>query len=438
MVEVPRLALGVFQPEASVEPVASALLEILHQADVGTQLFHSRSQFQICSGDSFPHRKRPRHLDSWLMSADFARWALWHGSRASDLAVVVGRYGIPAPTPNRPAGGTLDRLCEYLDLPKVVIVDVSQTQRCQLPALPADTVAVVLDRVSNCDEAAFWQTCLESMFGVPVLGAMPVCSAEREQLLNSPANAADIRGRASKALASQFVHHLRLGELLNLAQLGPFFLPQFPTHYTERRPTRLNVAIAFDEAFNCYFPDTLDALELHGARLCDFSPLKSDRLPPNTHLVLFGCGHPELMTRPLAMNACLKQALHDYARQGGRIYAEGGGLAYLCEALQIGDQCFPMAGLLPAVARRVEQPALPVSMMLQQACWLGEAKTWIRGYLNSMWHLEPTGPLIDYTVSTEHPLSVVGTQNVIGSRLHLHFFAQPEILQSLLTPHAVG
>ncbi len=53
-----------------------------------------------------------------------------------------------------------------------------------------------------------------------------------------------------------------------------------------------------DDAFHCYFPDTLDLLELRGATVCDFSPLRDERLPVDTDIVYFGCGRPDLFAGP--------------------------------------------------------------------------------------------------------------------------------------------
>ena len=39
------------------------------------------------------------------------------------------------------------------------------------------------------------------------------------------------------------------------------------------------------------------------------------------------------------------------SRAGGRVYAEGGGLAYICETMRCDSGCYTMAGLLPAEAR---------------------------------------------------------------------------------------
>ncbi len=149
-------------------------------------------------------------------------------------------------------------------------------------------------------------------------------------------------------LGGHLAPYLRLDRLLELARAAPP-LHVDPHAGVEDSPARaLRVAVAYDEAFHCYFRDTLDALERMGTQLTDFSPLKSESIPAETDLVWLGCGHPEQYAERLTRNVCLRQSLHAHVRAGGRVYAEGGGLAYICESLSWEQGCYPMAGLLAA------------------------------------------------------------------------------------------
>src|SRR6185369_4906088 len=86
----------------------------------------------------------------------------------------------------------------------------------------------------------------------------------------------------------------------------------------------VRIAIAFDDCFHCYFPDTLEQLELQGALVRDFSPLRDEALPHDTDIVYLGCGHPERYAGALGENHCLMTALRNHLCSGKRIYAAGG------------------------------------------------------------------------------------------------------------------
>jgi cobyrinic acid a,c-diamide synthase len=230
---------------------------------------------------------------------------------------------------------------------------------------------------------------------------------------------------------------MRLDKLWNLANRSA--LPGVsPLLSIDCRPTRrLQVAVAYDEGFSCHFPDTLDQLEALGATIRDFSPLRNESLPDKTDLVYFGCGHIEQHLETLASNHCLKQALRCFAASGGRIYAEGSGLAYLCRQIVLADgQTANMAGLLPATARQTEEgDAEPMEIAFGASCWLADARTKMRGYRTGGWQIEPTGAMLSYARNPQCRCDVVGRGNVLGSRISVNFAAQPHLLRRFFSPY---
>ena len=198
----------------------------------------------------------------------------------------------------------------------------------------------------------------------------------------------------------------------------------------------LTVAVAFDSAFNCYFPDTLDLLELRGAKVVDFSPLR-DEVLPEADVVYLGCGHPEFEAEALSSNHCMLLALRNHVRGGRRVYAEGGGLAYLCEHLETPKgELVPMLGVLPAIARlnRRRTAVRPVEVTVAKDTWLACGGAQLRGYLNSNWSLEATGPLAECLAEPGHEQDLLAQFQVVGSRMHLNFAAQAEALGNFFKP----
>jgi cobyrinic acid a,c-diamide synthase len=244
------------------------------------------------------------------------------------------------------------------------------------------------------------------------------------------------------ALGRRLLGNLRLDKLLALADRNP--LPALPADefLFDREAQPLRIALAYDEEFCGYFPDTLELLEEAGAELCDFSPLRSGSLPDGANVVYFGCGHPERQPEALAGNHCLRQSLRDFAAAGGRIYGEGSGLAYLCREIDLGvDQGgegrrLPMAGLLPAVARLITQPSepQPVELAFATDSWLVEQGDYLRGYRHGGWAIEPQGPLVSYAQAKDQHLDVLGRANVVGSRIWVNLAANEHLLRRFMTP----
>jgi cobyrinic acid a,c-diamide synthase len=212
------------------------------------------------------------------------------------------------------------------------------------------------------------------------------------------------------------------------------------TFSPEPRISRLRVAVAFDSAFNCYFPDTLDCLDGRGASVTDFSPLHDEGLPADTDVVYLGCGHPERFADALAKNHCMKAALRTYILRGGRIYAEGGGLAYLCQQMESLDGVYRgMVGIVPSIAhlRRCHKEPRPVEVVFPRSNWLGARGAQLRGYRNTNWRLEPVGWSGAPGDSSPSPRYLVGCGRVVGSLVHLNFAAHPDFLRRFFHPLCV-
>lgn len=459
MLSLPRLAVGTIQEGADAQLASWALMESLVQSGCQVQHFFSRGCFSPRNAALAITGVGSRHLDPWLMPKSMCRESFVHGCAGRDLGLIEGHFG-PPEWPNnddwpnndgRPIHderpNNLDLLCDWLDVPRLVVLDASRLRRCDLPERPHQIDGLVLDRVGSLSEAFRLQTTLEALWDVPVLGALPELPEWRSAKNLSSYGVLPPRA-ACRELGGAWEAFSETGPVRELA--GRRALTDVPPNVfggawrdadgevTDRRVPRkpLTVAVAYDAAFNCYFPDTLDLLELEGATVLDFSPLR-DELLPEADVVYLGCGHPDQFAETLSGNHCMLLALRNHIRGGRRVYAEGGGLAYLCERIETprGD-LVPMVGALPALARANQHHTAPhpLEVTLARGNWLGAPGASLRGYLNSHWVLEPVGPLNGYLAEPGHELDMVGQYQVIGSRLHINFAAQIEALRAFFKP----
>ena len=429
-----RIAVGTLQPRADASPVLWALMEALERRGLRVQSFLSRACFASRDGATTITGQSPRHLDSWLMPRDVCASLFLRGCRSCDVAIVEGELkGDSTPT-----GGSLDTLCDWLALPRVAVVDCTTLAQCQLPSPPPHVDGVLLDQLSGHGQFVRMQTTLEGLWGLPVLGGLSASPSLKQVVDNIPIGAKPSEEVCQK-LGDNFLKISDPERILEIAASRAF--PSRPDSACEALPpaSRLHVAVAFDEAFNCYFPDTLDALEMQGAAVSDFSPLRDERLPADADIVYFGCGHPERFAVDLGENQCMLSALRNHLCNGRRIYAEGGGLAYLCQHLDDGAHRRPMVGALPATAHLEMKTYEPraVEFSVARDCWLAPTGTRLRGYVNPAWRLQPTGPLHQFA-EAGHELDLVGRHQAIGSRVHLHFAAHADGLGGFFAPHAAA
>ncbi|MFH1268903.1 MAG: hypothetical protein ABIK89_24520 [Planctomycetota bacterium] len=411
-----------------------ALLDVLRREGLQVQSFLWRADFVSYRDTTAVTGLSPRHLDSWLMSPELCRQMLLRGSQNADIAVVQGKFATALDNVES-AGGRLETLCDWLDLPRLAILDVSRIGACQLPHTPERVDGLFLDRVLDRDHAARLSTDLEALWGIPVLGALPLLLQSRAALEAIAQGDAPPR-ELHRELGRQLIQHRKPGCIRDLATRRDFTHAAVPPVTASSR--QITLAMAYDDAFHCYFPDVLELLELQGAKVVDFSPLRDEVLPRQSDVVYLGCGRPERYAAELAENHCMKFALRSHLRQGRRIYCEGGGMAYLCQRMETLQGEFKrMVGIIPAEARlcAAPQPPQPVEATLSRASWLGAAGSKVRGYRNPTWHLEPAGPLLSFLAEEGCRRDMVGSFHAVASRLHLNFAALPGLLHHFFRPH---
>ena len=141
-----------------------------------------------------------------------------------------------------------------------------------------------------------------------------------------------------------------------------------------------SIGVARDEAFNFYYRDNLELMELAGAKVVPFSPVHDAALP-QVDGIYIGGGYPELYARELSENAGMRQALEKAHEKDLPIFAECGGLMYLAREIEWDGERQEMVGLVPGKARRGSTRVVSyVHGALTQGCALGPAGTTIMGH----------------------------------------------------------
>ena len=432
MNQMPRMAIGTIQPNADSQRMLWALNECLNQQGLNVQNFSAHPAQAACCAEQDHCQDPVRVLDNWLLSERSCQELFWRSTRFADMAVVSGSYDAI----QQPVGPSLDTLCEQLDLSRIVVLDASQMESCLIPPRPEFVDGILIDRLSNNASLQHWQIMFKALWDTPVLGSLGRLPALEEATGECPRQvtlSTDQRQRLGRMLG----RNLDLRGLLTITRRHQAAVPAHQLFAKRPDTNRIRIAVALDEAFPCHCPDTLDLFESFGATLHEFSPLRSESLPPGTDLVYISCGHLETMAEKLSRNICLHQALQNYAARGGHIYAECDGLAYLCKAIERPTgEVIPMVGLLPTTARLQPQvvQAIPQQTHLLRDSWFGKRGTPLRAYWNPRWQLTSSQAIKPIALTTGATPMVIRHQQVIGNLAHLDFLAHPEYLPQVLTP----
>lgn len=196
----------------------------------------------------------------------------------------------------------------------------------------------------------------------------------------------------------------------------------------------VRIGVAMDQAFCFYYQDNLDALSAEGAELVPFSPIADTHLPDGLAGLYFGGGYPELHAEKLAANSKLRSAILNASLDGMPIYAECGGLMYLCRELADMDgNRYPMTNCFSFSTRMLHRlKALGYrEITLKSDTILGQAGQRIRGHEFHYSEIIPPAevPCV-YTVTSRFGESAAAegfqVNNTLGSYIHLHFGSRPK------------
>ncbi len=298
------------------------------------------------------------NLDQFLMSSEQILGSFISRSAGSDVGLIEGNRGVYDGVDASGSYSTA-QLAKLLACPVVLVVDGSKVTRtaaamvmgCQKLDEGVNIAGVILNRVSGKRHESVLRQSIEQCCRIPVLGVVPKQTRnffpERHLGLVPAEEAGDIR-EAVSAAADVMCRHLDLGALLELAKSAPALAcPASAGLYGSKGVDRnVKIGIIRDSAFQFYYPENFEALEANGATLVWISSLENAPLPEVDALYIGG-GFPETHLDKLSANKVFRDSVKSAVEAGLPVYAECGGLMFLCRGIRKGDAFYPMSGVFP-------------------------------------------------------------------------------------------
>lgn len=388
-----------------------------------------------------------RTLDSWMLPPAALRATFARAGADADLVLVEGAMGLFDGLDGRSETGSAAEVAKRLGLPVLLVVDASaQVRSAGAIVLGAerydpelDIAGVLFNRVGGERHVQWLQDAVAGRCRAPVLGALPwqesVHLPERHLGL---VTAAEHRFPPTwfDTLADLAQNSVDLDGCWGLARSAvEAEVPPAPG------PTWLRLGVARDEAFQFYYPDSLEALQAAGAEIIPWSPLSDARLPEVDALYLGG-GYPEVHAARLGENAGARAAVRAFVLDGKPVYAECGGLMYLAQALEdLAGALHPMVGVLPfrvrMTPRRLTLGYREVRLEVDGP--LGPAGSVLRGHEFHRSHLESPPAGVDTVYRVADPTSGQSwpegfrVANTLASYVHLHLGSLPGAAQGFVS-----
>ena len=257
-------------------------------------------------------------------------------------------------------------MAELLGAPVVLVINCRGMTRGIAPLLQGytgfsdrlDFGGVILNQVGGERHAQKLRGAVEEYTDIQILGVVgknPELEIDERHLGLMPNNEHRRSREIIGKIAAEIAASIDLDEILRVAERGRpvAAADEMPQVITDLPAVR--VGIPRDEAFGFYYAGDLDALRAAGAELCFFNAL-TDREIPEVDALFIGGGFPEARMEALESNRSMRESINRFIQNNGPVYAECGGLMYLCRSLTWGDKHCKMAAVIPADAVMQDSP----------------------------------------------------------------------------------
>lgn len=391
-----------------------------------------------------------RNLDSWMMTHDWVKKVLLHGSQGVDISIIEGVMGLyDGKSPLSDVGSSAE-ISLITGTPVILVVNIKSMARSAAAIVKGfqslnpqvNIVGVIANFAGSKGHGELVRQAVEKECDIPLLGVITadqqIAIPERHLGLLPAVERGELDGLFAK-LAELVEEHLDLDRILSLAEeaeeLGELPEEENPFSPSQKEPV-IRMAVARDGAFNFYYPENLELLQRAGAELVYFSPVAGDKIPEDVEGLYIGGGFPEEFAEQLGENEEVRQSIKEAILQGLPTFAECGGYMLLTEQLEKTDgRVYPMVGVIPGKTKMAKKLVAlgyrEVTGLSGNFLLAGNKKA--RGHEFHYSTFEagavPLQPAyLSKGLRKEGEEGVVGPENLVAGYTHLHFASQLELV----------
>ena len=449
---VPRIIVAGTQSGVGKTTISIGLMSALRDAGYKVQGFKVGPDYIDPSYHNVVTGRLSENLDVWMVPPDQIVEVFIRATRDADFAVIEGVMGLYDGLSGLDETGSTAQIAKILKCPVVLVIDVHDMARTAAAVAlgyknfdkDVNIAGIILNNIAGKTHAVWCQEAIETITGIPVIGSLPV-----NKEIELPERHLGLIPTAEKETFNSFFHKIKdfirininLDAVIKAAQsAGEMPRVQHSIYPARNHKRKVVVGVAFDEAFNFYYPGNLSLLEAYGAEIVRFSPIHDGALPDRVDGLYIGGGFPEMLPKELEANQSMRDDLKKAAEDGIPIYAECAGLMYLTESITDFDgNSHKMVGLLKGKTVMTRKTLVTYSLAeVTRGNFLCKAGSQLKG------HEFHNSKIIDIPADAQFAYDMKMGEgiidkkdawiqnNVLASYMHIHFAQNPEIVRNFL------
>ncbi|VVB86755.1 Cobyrinate a,c-diamide synthase [uncultured archaeon] len=349
MLDIPRILIAGDRSSAGKTTISIGIMSVLRDMGYKVQPFKVGLDFIDPSYHTEVTGRHSRNLDGYLMTEDAVREVFSHAVKGADMAIIEGVRGLFEGLEATSDIGSTAQIAKILECPVILAINARSITRSTAALVSGyksfdpevNVVGVILNNIGSSRHGEKATKAIETYTGTPVIGEIPRNDSMKISMRHLGLIPA-LEGRRRLADFDENMGRIKniikegidIDRFISLARSAqPLIKPEEDIFKQQSNGNKIQIGVALDEAFNFYYRDNLELLELAGAELVYFSPVNDSALPKVDGLYIGG-GYPELFARELEDNTSMRESIKQASAEGMPIYAECGGLMYLTQEIK--------------------------------------------------------------------------------------------------------
>ncbi len=449
----PRIVIAGTHSGAGKTTLTTGVLRALYNRGLKVQPFKSGPDYIDPAFHTFVAGRKSRNLDVWMLGEAKVRQLFAKNAADADISVIEGVMGLYDGLGTKKDSGSTAHLSKVLDAPVILVVD-ARGMSASAAAMVTGYVkydedvrisGVILNNIHGDKHYNLLREAIERDTDIPCVGYLntnKAISLESRHLGLVPSVEVEALGEKLDEVGRMVAETVDIDKILEIAHGAK----SFEETYVQAEPVverPVKIAIAKDSAFNFYYQDALDLLEEYGAELVYFSPVSDESIPQGVSGIFLGGGFPEVFGAAIESNRQMREAIKSAIESGMPVYAECGGLMYLCDSIEdLEGKVFEMCKIFPypsKMTKRLQRFGY-VDVALEQGTVLSEEAEHVHAHEFHRSLVEHDGAwTFKYQVNRAregetHKVWQCGLQykNCLAAYAHIHFHANPNLAKNFV------